>query len=86
MTPNELLMNGVVSGIQIVMILVLIIDIIISSMKWGQERMIWKAIEDGEMSYIRLVDAMCKVHGIRTEVDRKRGDKDVSLNTGHPNL
>ena len=55
-------------------------------MKWGQEKMIWKAIEDGEMSYIRLVDAMCKVHGVKTVVDRKRGDKDVSLNTGHPNL
>lgn len=86
MTPNELLMHGVVSGTIIVMTLVLIIDIIITSMKWGQEKMIWKAVEDGELSYIRLVNAMCKVHGIKTEVDRKRRDKDVSLNTGHPKL
>ena len=86
MEPNSILMLGVVSGVQLVMILVLIIDIIVSSKKWGQEQMIWKAIEDGEMSYIRLVESMCKVHGVKTEVDHGRRDKDASLNIGHPNV
>lgn len=86
MEPNSVLMHGVVSGVQLVMILILVIDIVVTSMKWGQEKRIWNAVENGEMSYINLVNSMMQVHGVRETSDHRRKDKVASSIGGHPRL
>lgn len=86
MEPNSVLMHGVVSGVQLVMILILVIDIVVTSMKWGQEKRIWNAVENGEMSYINLVNSMMQVHGVRETSDHRRKDKAASSIGGHPRL